>query len=146
MKKGSTLIECIVALAILLIAATIAVEISIVAFNSKKIRSRKNEADRVAYAIESEIKYNVTLEELNIALNRNEISFKYNKDILDKLTNTSLFSLERGDGIKIENLNKPIFSGDKVSKAISLKVKISDDNGGILCEREFIKSYWMEKK
>lgn len=69
MKKGSTLVESIVALAILLIAATIAVEIGIAAARSRKIRNIENQADRVAYSIESEIKYNVTLDELNRAFN-----------------------------------------------------------------------------
>ena len=76
MKKGSTLVESIVALAILLIAVTIAVEIGIAAARSRKIRSIKNEADRVAYSIESEIKYNVKLDDLNRAFNENKISYK----------------------------------------------------------------------
>lgn len=146
MKKGSTLVESIVALAILLIAATIAVDIGISSANSIKIRNIKNEGDRIAYAIESEIKYNVKLDELNKIFNGNEISYKYSKDILEKLTTTSILNIEKGNGIKIEKLNDTIFKDDKASKAISLRIIVSDNNGGVLCERKFIKSYWMEKK
>lgn len=146
MKKGSTLVESIVALAILLIAATIAVDIGISSANSIKIRNIKNEADRIAYAIESEIKYNVKLDELNKIFNGNEISYKYSKDILEKLTTTSILNIEKGNGIKVEKLNDTIFKDDKASKAISLRIIVSDNNGGVLCERKFIKSYWMEKK
>ncbi|MDI9216122.1 MULTISPECIES: type II secretion system protein [Clostridium] len=146
MKKGSTLVESIVALGILLIAATLAVEIGIVAAKSRKIRNIKNEADRVAYAIESEIKYNVTLEELNRAFNGGKLSYNYSKDILNKLITTPILEIERGNGITVEKLNNSIFTGEKASKAILLKIRVSDEEGGILCEREFIKSYWMEKK
>ncbi|MCR1949736.1 type II secretion system GspH family protein [Clostridium sp. DSM 100503] len=146
MKKGSTLVESIVALGILLIAATLAVEIGIVAAKSRKIRNIKNEADRVAYAIESEIKYNVTLEELNRAFNGGKLSYNYSKDILNKLITTPILEIERGNGITLEKLNNSIFTGEKASKAILLKIRVSDEEGGILCEREFIKSYWMEKK
>lgn len=89
------MVESIVALAILLIAATIAVEIGIAAARSRKIRNIENQADRVAYSIESEIKYNVTLDELNRAFNENKISYKYSKDILNKLTNTPILNMER---------------------------------------------------
>ena len=127
MKKGSTLVESIVALAILLIAATIAVEIGIAAARSRKIRNIENQADRVAYSIESEIKYNVTLDELNRAFNENKISYKYSKDILNKLTNTPILNMERGNGVIIEKLSNSIFTGEKSSKAISLKIRINDE-------------------
>lgn len=145
MKKGSTLLESIVALAILLIATTISLNIGIVAANSKKIRDKKNEANRVAYAIENEIKYNTTFENLNKSFKDNKISYIYSENTLEKLVNTSVLNLEVGDGIEIEKVKEILASEEQNRPVIELKVKIKDDDGGILSERKFIKSYWMEK-
>jgi hypothetical protein len=144
-KKGSTLVESIVALAILLIATTISLNIGIVAANSKKIRDKKNEANRIAYAIENEIKYNTTFENLTKSFKDNKLSYIYSDDTLENLVNTSVLNLEVGDGIEIEKVKEILASEDENRPVIELKVKIKDDDGGILCERKFLKSYWMEK-
>lgn len=145
MKKGSTLVESIVALAILLIATTISLNIGIIGTNSKKIRDKKNVANRVAYAIENEIKYNTTFKNLTKSFKDNKISYIYSDNTLEELVNTSILDLEIGEGIEIEKVKEILTSEDENMPVMELKVKIKDDDGGILCERKFIKSYWMEK-
>lgn len=145
MKKGSTLVESIVALAILLIATTISLNIGIIGTNSKKIRDKKNVANRVAYAIENEIKYNTTFKNLTKSFKDNKISYIYSDNTLEELVNTSILDLEIGEGIEIEKVKEILTSEDENMPVMELKVKIKDDDGGILCERKFLKSYWMEK-
>ncbi|GAA0760344.1 type II secretion system protein [Clostridium sartagoforme] len=145
MKKGSTLVESIVAIAILLLATTISLNIGIIGTNSKKIRDKKNVANRVAYAIENEIKYNTTFKNLTKSFKDNKISYIYSDNTLEELVNTSILDLEIGEGIEIEKVKEILTSEDENMPVMELKVKIKDDDGGILCERKFIKSYWMEK-
>lgn len=145
MKKGSTLVENIVALSILLIAATIAVEITIASANSKKIRNEKEKANRVAYAIENEIKYNLKINDLNEIFRNGKLTFNYSGDILDELTKKSILNIQSGEGIEIEKINDITIPEYKEMSIILLNIKILNSNGGILSEREFIKSYWMEK-
>ena len=145
MKKGSTLVENIVALSILLIAATIAIEITIVSINSKKVRKEKEKANRVIYAIENEIKYNLKINDLNELFKKGKINYNYSEDILEELTKKPILNIQSGEGIEIEKIDDIIIPEYEEMPIILLRVRILDNNGGVLNEREFIKSYWMEK-
>ncbi|MBS5938938.1 type II secretion system protein [Clostridium sartagoforme] len=136
MKKGNTLVEVIISLAIILMAFTIVSQIIIISAKAVNNRKLREEAERVAYAIENEAKYNYKFSDLD-----EEISFKYTNDILDKLITQPLMSLERGNDISLKR--KEIKLKDKI---YLYSITIKDNNGGVLAEREFIKSYWMEKK
>ena len=57
MKKGSTLIEAVISMAILLIALTLSTQIFSLSSKSILTRRNKEKANRVSYAIEKEIKY-----------------------------------------------------------------------------------------
>ena len=59
MKKGSTLIESVMSMALLLMALTLSTQIF--SISSKSILSRRNKekANRVSYAIENEMKTNL---------------------------------------------------------------------------------------
>ena len=142
MKKGSTLIEAVISMAILLIALTISTQIFSVASKSIVIRRNREKANRVSYAIENEIKYNLTFEQINNLLVNERVSLDYTENILDSLLTNSLSSLNRGNRIIIEK--KSNHSVENNYNISTFKITINDSNGGILNEREFIKSYWME--
>lgn len=141
MKKGSTVVEAIVSLSIILIAVTISFQVSIITAKSIKLRRDKEKANRVAYAIENEIKYNISINDLNLRLEHEDLSIKYTEDILEKLLNNSLLSLETGSGILIKKISSD--STEVNYEIYKIKINVLDSKGGILAEREFIKSYWM---
>lgn len=140
-RKGSLLLEVVVSIMILLIATTLALKLSLAGAKSFNGRKEKEEANRVAYAIENEIKYNIKIDSLiNKFNNTTTIKYEYTKNFLNNLTNTSLLDLNSGNGIEI---NKVLSSSN--DSIIKIKVTIKNNNKEILCEREFIKSDWMDK-
>lgn len=136
MKKGNTLVEVIISLAIILMALTIVSQIIMMSTKALSNRKTREEAERVAYAIENEAKYNNKFSDLG-----DEISFKYTNDILDILIDLPLMSLERGKDITLKRMESKL-----EDKIYLYSITIKDNNGGVLAEREFVKSYWMEKK
>lgn len=142
MKKGNTLVEAIISLSIILIALTLSIQIIAITSKSINLRRNKEKANRVAYAIENEIKYNISFTNLKSAFNKGNLFLKYNDDILESLLTTPLTDLESGNNIIIEKvMDNSIEEDYKIS---TFKIKIFDLKGGILAEREFIKSYWMD--
>lgn len=140
-KKGSTLIESIVSLFIILIAASLLNTIVISTSKSIKYRNEENQGDSIAYAIENEIKYNITFDDLQKILNDNgEVSFKYTEDIMNKLLYTPLSFLEKGNTDKI--LIKKLDDNNKTFRVCRYNIKIYKDERLIL-SRDVIKSYWM---
>ena len=142
MKKGNTLVEAVISLSIILIALTISVQIIAITSKSINLRRNKEKANRVAYAIESEIKYNMSFADFKNLFDKGNLSLKYNDNILEKLLTTPLINLESGNNIVIEKVQDN--STEKDYEISTIKIKISDSKGGILTEREFIKSYWMD--
>ena len=142
MKKGNTLVEAVISLSIILIALTISVQIIAITSKSINLRRNKEKANRVAYAIESEIKYNMSFADLKNLFDKGNLSLKYNDNILENLLSTPLINLESGNNIIIEKVEDN--STEKDYEISTIKIKISDSKGGILTEREFIKSYWMD--
>ena len=142
MRKGSTLIESIISLFIVLIAVSLLNSIVISTHKSIKYRNQKNKIDNISYAIENEIKYNLTFEEIeNIFDNNKEVSFKYTEDIMSKLLYTKLISLERGseDQIIIKKIND---NNSESFRICNYTIKIYKGEK-VLLERNVIKSYWM---
>ena len=148
MKKGSTLIESIISMAILLIALTLSTQIFAMSSRAIAVRRNKEKANRVSYAIEKEIKYNIRFQDIKNTLVNNKLSLKYRENILEELLTESILSLDREsrletkDTIIIEKKNEN--SVESNYEILTFKITIYDSNGGILNEREFIKSYWME--
>lgn len=147
MKKGSTIVESIVSLSIILISVTIAIQISIITSKSIKFREEKEKANRVAYAIENEIKYNFTMNDVKNIFSDSNLNFKYRDDIIEFLSKNSLLLLENGENIIIEKLREETIEGKPIEekyKIYVLKIKVLNSKRGIIVEREFIKSYWMD--
>ncbi|NKF05321.1 type II secretion system protein [Clostridium gasigenes] len=147
--KGSMLIEVLVGLMILMIASMMAMTSAIAANKSKIRRNKYEEANRVAYCIMNEIKYNYTYEEVeskmdnqnSAGVNNKYIGFRYTDNILENLITTNIFQLERGNDIKIEVINDD--SNNKIMK-IKIAISLSGGVGEVNVEREFNKSWWME--
>jgi len=148
MKKGSTVIEAVISMVILLIALTLGTQIFSLSSKSIVTRRNKEKANRISYAIEKEIKYNTKLEDIKGILVNNKLYLNYQEDILDRLLVNSLLLLERKNTIEPKDviiIEKIRANSEEVNyEILTFKVTIYDSNGGILNEREFIKSYWME--
>lgn len=142
MKKGSTLIESIVSLFIVLISVSLLNSIVICTKQSIKYRNEKNNADNIGYAIENEIKYNLNFKDIENLLDENkEVSFNYTEDTINKLTYMPLISLERGNKDKII-IKKVLDNNNEKFRVCIYNIKIYK-NGEVILERDAIKSYWM---
>ena len=142
MRKGSTIIEAVVSLAIILITIALSFQIAIITINSIDLRKNKEKGNRIAYAIENEIKYNFTISELKEIFRNGALSLKYNDNIIELLSEKSLLLLDRGSGIIITKVKDE--STEDNYEIYVFKIQILNPKGGILTEREFIKSYWMD--
>lgn len=136
-KSGTTLIEVIVSIAIIILIITICASISIKTNESFRLRSEEEELSRLTYCIMQEIKYNYTMEEVIEEFKDNYLGLKNNGDFLNELENKSLFSFEEGDDINIYLLNKDDYS-------MRMKISISRINRAGLIEREFEKYWWID--
>ena len=138
-KKGTTLLETIVSISILLMGIVL---ISTLILNLKKsqhYRNLREEAGRISYAIESEIKYNHKKHELeNIFSASTVIELNLEEDFLEKLLYEDLFNFPRGYGVVIEMINSP------EENIKEFEVLIRDIEGAILSERKFYKNNWMD--
>jgi hypothetical protein len=138
-KKGSTLVETIVSLAILLLGLALISNLILSLKNSHSYRKLREEASRITYAIESEIKYNYKKEELqSIFLDVEAIELNFEEDFLEELLAIDLFDFPRGHGIVIGISN----SSDDNIKEFTILIK--DIKGVILSERKFYKNNWMD--
>ena len=146
--KGSTIIEVLAGLMILMIASTMVMASSIAASKSKIRRETYEKLNRVSYCVMNEIKYNYSYDEINKIIlqynleniNKNSIEFKYTEDILEKLTTTEFFNLDNGNDIKLEVISK-----DNENKIVKMRLSINLYIGSqvISVERDFNKSWWM---
>ena len=138
-KKGNTLIETIVSLSILLIGLVLISNLILNLKKSQDYRNIREEASRLSYAIESEIKYNYKKEELeSIFIDNNIINLKFSENLLENLLSTDLFNCPIGQGVEIEKIN---YSDDNIKEFIIL---IKDIKGVTLSERKFYKNNWMD--
>lgn len=142
MKKGSTIIESVISLAVILITISLSFQIASITINSIALRKNKEKGNRIAYAIENEIKYNFTISELEEIFNSGNLSLKYSDNIIELLSKKSLLLIERGNEIIITKVKDE--STEENYKIYVFRIQIVNPRGGILTEREFIKSYWMD--
>lgn len=133
------LIETIISLSILLLAGTLSVNLVKSLQNSFNIREERERANRAAYAIESEMKYNYKVEEIvNEFKNKGSLKYEFSKENFKKLLREPLFNLEGGEGVEIE-LN----STNEDKTILLIKITIKNNKGDILSEREFTKTNWI---
>ena len=138
-KKGSTLVETIVSLAILLLGIALISNLILSLKNSYSYRNLREEGNRITYSIESEIKYNYKKEELeSVFLEVQVIELNFEEDFLEKLLDKELFDFPRGKGIVIGMSS----SSDNNIKEFTILIR--DIKGVILSERKFYKNNWMD--
>ena len=100
-KKGSTLIETIVAVNIIMMMFLV-VTMLIASNRANYYKRRKiEEASRVVYCIMQEIKYNISMNEIIDENEMEYLSLRYDEDILKNLTTKSLTSMDFGSDIFI---------------------------------------------
>ena len=136
-KKGSTLIETIVAVNIIMMMFLV-VTMLIASNRANYYKRRKiEEASRVVYCIMQEIKYNISMNEI---IDENEIeylSLRYDEDILKNLTTKSLTSMDFGSDIFI-------FINKKSDEILEVKIEVYLENDIDKLEKSFLKYKWME--
>ncbi|WP_300380789.1 type II secretion system protein [Clostridium sp.] len=138
-NKGSTLVETIVSLAVLLMGVVLISNIILNLKNSQEYRNLREEANRISYAIESEIKYNYKKEELKEIFSEVKvIELNFDKEFLKKLLYKDLFTFTLGHGIAIK------ISDSTDSNIKEFTILIKDSKGAILSERRFYKNNWMD--
>lgn len=137
-KKGSTFIETIVGIMIITIIFLVSTMIICENISCSRIRDNIEEGNRIAFCVMQEIKYNITLEEINNRSENGNWGYKRSDNFLEELTNKSLLDLENGDDIIIS-----VFKELDLDK-LDIIVDIYNDNGEIVCKKEFIKYKWMD--
>lgn len=137
-KHGTTLIEVIVSIAIIIVIITICAKVNIKTNDSFKLRAEYEELNRLNYCIMQEVKYNYTISEVTDALPDNYLELENSEDFLEKLLNKPLFDFPRGDDIKIYIINNDTLK-------LHLKISVKSSDGEQIVEREFKKYCWMDE-
>lgn len=142
-KKGSLLIEVIVAIGVLSIISIFSLSTCriLIASNAKRISTHK--INECAYGIVNDIKYNLNYNDLVNALKYENITMKYENEFLYKLATRDLLSgeikVKEDEKLEIVLLNRGTYNQDKV---LSLKIEINYK--GETMEKTIKKALWME--
>ena len=137
-KKGSTLIETIVAVNIIMMMFLV-VTMLIASNRANYYKRRKiEEASRVVYCIMQEIKYNMTLEEILHLTNKDDLKLENYDGFLLDLSTLDLGAMPKGDEIIIKTI--PTGDEDKIEVEIKLNLASKDES----LDRSFIKYKWMD--
>lgn len=136
-KKGVTLIEVVVTIAIMILIISTFVSGVIRTSKSFRLRVEEEELNRLIYCTMQEIKYNYTIDEVLEKFKDDYIELKNDRDFLVELQENSLFSLEGYGDLKIYLLNKD-------SNSIKFKISIGYKEREGFVEREFEKFKWMD--
>lgn len=141
-KQGSILIEVIAAVMILMLTTTFIVSTTIQSRNILKERILQEEVSRTVCNLISEFKYNLTKEEIEEMLSREDdkIGFRYSEDLSKRLVDTDVRDLERGDDIEISRLTE-----DNMGVKLKIEAKINSNGDEAVLEKEFTKSWWMDE-
>ena len=149
-KKGSTLIETIVAVNIIMMMFLV-VTMLIASNRANYYKRRKiEEASRVVYCIMQEIKYNISMNEI---IDENEIeylSLRYDEDIvINKINEDKIikYTNEIFDVIdeKVNNLlDRKINKKSDNEEILEVKIEVYLENDIDKLEKSFLKYKWME--
>ena len=139
MKKGSILIEDCISLFLFLIFITT----SLFIFRSllKTINKRKvlSDINRSIYALESEIRYNESFNEIEERLKK-DFCIKYNNEFLKNMEGKDIFHM---DNNYKNNEYLKLKIKEKGKTYMKIKVIIKFQNNYI--EKEFYKGIWMDE-
>ncbi|HEY5525664.1 MAG TPA: hypothetical protein VIK26_10070 [Clostridium sp.] len=142
-KKGSLMIEVIVAIGVLSIISIFALSTcrNLIVSNANRISTHK--MNECVYGIGNDIKYNIKYNDLVDALRYENITMKYGNEFLYNLATRDLLSGEvkvnEDEKLDIELLNRGTYNEDKI---LSLKIKINYKGENM--EKTITKAPWME--
>lgn len=142
-KKGSLLIEVIVAIGVLSIISIFAISTCRILIVSNSTRISTHKMNECVYAIGNDIKYNIKYNDLVNTLRNENITMKYENEFLYNLATKDLLSgevkVKEDEKLDIELLNRGTYNEDKI---LSLNIKINYK--GETMEKTITKSPWME--
>ncbi len=141
-RKGSMLLECVIAMFIITIVFTLFIEMSKSDNNSFKIRNDMRLNSIIFNNIVNEIKFNTSIQELENKLIDNKIRIGISKDIFEELKVKNILSINDISSKKIVEINKIKNEHD----GILLGFKLVENIENVVLEEEVKKEFWMEEK
>ena len=138
-KKGSMLLEAIVAIAIASIAIIISVRLYV--FVRKSVESEYVNYSNLQSinAVCNEVKYNIKFEKLEKILKDEDIILKYDLDFLDRLLEKELLNLT-GDSKDIDNIDIHLINSSKA--ILNIRITLNFESKSIVENIE--KGIWMD--
>lgn len=140
-KKGSMLIECLVAIFILTTIAMLFVSINRSDVVSFKERERSRDNSILLNNIISELKFNVKLESLEEKLINDKLIINIGEDFNNKLQNENILNINDESRKKFILVEKV----QDLENGIKFNLILKEDGIDIL-KYEVIKELWMEKR
>lgn len=138
-KKGSLIIENMLASAIIMLLLLIICQSAVCKGKWQEIKKKKDEFERITYAVEEELKYNLSIEEVKGLSYKNIVSL--DKDnILKLLTIEGLEMIQKGNDIVIvvEDMDK-----DRIKINICLREECYGNT--VESKRSFVKDRTMNE-
>lgn len=138
-KKGSLIIENMLASAMIVLLLLIICQSAVCKGKWQEIKKKKDEFERITYAVEEELKYNLSIEEVKGLSYKNIVSL--DKDnILKLLTIEGLEMIQKGDDIVIviEDMDK-----DRIKINICLREECYGNT--VESKRSFVKDRTMNE-
>lgn len=138
-KKGSLIIENMLASAMIIILLLAICQATVSKGKWHEIKNKEDEFARITYAVEEELKYNLSIEEIKDLAHRNVISLAKD-NILKLLTTEGLEMIHKGDDIviAIEDINK-----DRIKINICLREVCYGNT--VESKRSFVKDRLMDE-
>ena len=138
-KKGSLIIENMLASAIIMLLLLVICQSVVCKGKWQEMKKKKDEFERITYAVEEELKYNLSIEEVKGLSYKNIVSL--DKDnILKLLTIEGLEMIQKGDDIVIviEDMDK-----DRIKINICLREECYGNT--VESKRSFVKDRTMNE-
>ncbi|WP_338627537.1 hypothetical protein QJR52_06430 [Clostridium baratii] len=140
-KKGSMLIECLVAIFILTTICMLFVSINKGDMVSFKERERSRNNNILLNNIILELKFNVKLENLEEKFINNKLSINIGEDFSNKLQNENILNINDENEKKLILVEKV----EDLENGMKLNLILKENNTEIL-KYEVTKELWMEKR
>lgn len=138
-KKGSLIIENMLSSAMTIILILGICQVIVSKDKWHEIKNKEDEFTRITYAVEEELKYNLSIEEIKNLANSNVISLSKD-NILKCLTTEGLEMIQKGDDIVIliDNIDK-----DRIKINICLREVCYGNT--VESKRSFVKDRLMDE-
>lgn len=140
-KKGSMLIECLVAIFILTTICMLFVSINKGDVNSFKEREEARDNSILLNNVISELKFNVKLENLEDKFINNKLSINIGEDFNNRLQNENILDISDENEKKLILVEKM----QDLENGMKLNLILKEDDIEIL-KYEVTKELWMEKR